>query len=375
MIRRLIIAVLSGALLSAAPLTDRAESTARAAAFATDPDAVERHLAVWDLSAARSAAAALPEGPLRDFKAGAVAFYEAEYTRAEAQLARALASEELDDDDAEEAQHLLDLTRGARRALGEPTVLRSPDGKVELVLASPKDALIAPYLFEAMAAARDALGGTLGVWPDHPVRFEILDAPEKLALVTPLTRENVYTTGTVGVTKYRRIMMLTPRIMPLGYPWIDTAVHEYVHYLLTLRTRNNAPVWVQEGLAKLLEERWRRPDPSPLAPPSARLLRDAIRKDELVTLDQMYPSVAMLPSQEQAALAYAEVQTMLGFLLERRGGRGLGVLLDEISRGTDAREAMAIAWGEPFDQFHAEWLTYARKEATARAARDPGKPL
>ena len=52
-------------------------------------------------------------------------------------------------------------------------------------------------------------------------------------------------------------MMITPRVMVYGYGWLDTAVHEYVHYLLTIRTKNAAPVWMQEGLAKLMETRWR----------------------------------------------------------------------------------------------------------------------
>ena len=66
------------------------------------------------------------------------------------------------------------------------------------MFADSRDALIAPYLFTAMAAARTALGDDIGVTPDHPIRFEILDDPAKLALVSPLTLDNVYTTGTVG---------------------------------------------------------------------------------------------------------------------------------------------------------------------------------
>jgi hypothetical protein len=55
--------------------------------------------------------------------------------------------------------------------------------------------------------------------------------------------------------------MISPRVLLYGYGWLDTAVHEYVHYLVTIRTRNKAPVWLQEGLAKLLETRWRSPPP------------------------------------------------------------------------------------------------------------------
>ncbi len=362
-------AVVDSAAASARPAETR-PSVPLAPLTQQQVDAVERALAAWDLRTARAAVESIPAGPVHDAKAGAVAFNEADYPRAESLLAGALASDKFPSNAPLEelTRHYLELARGAQRAMPSPKVIRSADGKVELVCASERDALIAPYLFKAMADARAALGADLGVWPDEPVRFELLDAPEKLALVTPLTRDNVYTTGTVGVTKYRRIMMITPRVMPMGYPWIDTAVHEYVHYLVTLRTGNNAPVWVQEGLAKLFEQRWRRSGATPLEPASAELLQTALTKDELITLDAMYPSVAMLPSQEQAALAYAEVQTMLALLQAERGEAGLGVLLDEIARGVDARAALATAWGDRFERFQESWRSYARRE-TARVLK------
>jgi tetratricopeptide (TPR) repeat protein len=236
---------------------------------------------------------------------------------------------------------------------------------VEAVFADAKDAMIAPYLFEAMAQAREVMGEVIGIRPDHPVRFEFLDDPAKLAMVTPLSVDNIRTTGTVGVTKYRRIMMITPRVMLYGYGWIDTAVHEYVHYVLTMRTQNQAPVWLQEGLAKLLETRWRRATPDPLQGAVAFRLHTAIVRDDLVTFAEMYPSVAMLPSAERAALAYAEVETMLGLLYERKGATGIAVLLDAVADGDDAEHALGLAWGGDFDAFMREWKRVT-KTRTAR---------
>ncbi len=333
----------------------------------------ETALASWDLPAAQAAIDSATAGAHRDVKQGVLHVYAGRYAEAETLLAAALASGALASGSTpdDEARHYLALARGSQRALEGSVAVDSPDGHVTAVFADAKDALIAPYLFDAMAAAREALGADLGVRPDHPVRFEFLDDPLKLAMVTPLTVENIRTTGTVGVTKYRRIMMISPRVMVYGYGWIDTAVHEYVHYLLTMRTGNQAPVWLQEGLAKLLETRWRRAKPAPLPPPVAYHLHQAIVRDDLVTLDEMYPSVAMLPSQERAALAYAEVETMLGLLLERRGPAGLEALLDGVAAGTDAREALATAWGGDFDDFMAEWKTVTRR----RTAKGHDGPL
>lgn len=341
----------------------------------SDPhlDAAATALAGWDLPTARKEASAAPEGAAKDVKLGIIAIYEGNYDEAQSLLSAALASGELGKEtaEAEEAEHFLGLARGSQRALADAVTVTSPDGHVEAVFADEKDALIAPYLFEAMATAREALGDDLGVRPPEPIRFEFLDDPLKLAMVTPLTTENIRTTGTVGVTKYRRIMMISPRVMVYGYGWIDTAVHEYVHYLLTIRTGNQAPVWLQEGLAKLLETRWRRTEPEPLDAAIAARLHRAIVRDELVTLDEMYPSVAMLPSQELAALAYAEVQTMLELVHTRRGPAGIAKLLDAVAAGDDAKDALASAWGDSFEGFMVEW----KKATKKKTARSPGGEL
>jgi tetratricopeptide (TPR) repeat protein len=343
-----------------------------APAHADDGDmtAVDNALGRWDVTTANRELEAVAAGVPRTVKLGVIAIYEGRYAEAEALLAEAIGSGELDGGDAlaEEARHYLALARGAQQALGAAITVRSPDGHVEAIFADAKDAMLAPYLFEAMARARAVLATEIGVVPDHAVRFEFLDDPAKLAMVTPLTIANIRTTGTVGVTKHRRVVMISPRVMVQGYGWLDTAVHEYVHYLLTLRTGNLAPVWLQEGLAKLYETRWRRNDPEPLEQGLAFRLHQAIVRDDLVTFEEMYPSVAMLPSAERAALAYAEVETMLGLLRERKGTAAIASLLDRVEAGDDAKTALATAWGHDFEDFHGEWKRVMRTR-TARSQK------
>jgi tetratricopeptide (TPR) repeat protein len=337
-------------------------------AFSDAAARFDQAIDAWDLAAADAALAELPAGSARDVKAGVLALHRAEYPEAEALLAGALTSGQLPSAGTitQEAQHYLNLARGEQRALGPALRQVSPDGHVELICADARDAVLAPYLFAAMADARAALGGELGVLPDHPIRFEILDDPAKLALVSPLTLDNVYTTGTVGITKYRRIIMVSPRVLLYGYGWLDTAVHEYVHYLVTLRTRNRAPVWLQEGLAKLLETRWRSPTPLPLEPAPRKLLARGLARNDLVSFTEMYPSLAMLPSQERAALAYAQVQTMLELLREDRGQPGLAALLDRVAAGGVAEDALAAAWGGTFAAFDEHWRVTMRRRTAGK---------
>lgn len=344
-----------------------ASPVALAAADQDTLDDIDRALSSWNLPKAERLAAGAGNSIEAVVKRGVVLVYQARYAEGEAALAEAIASGKLSEGTAaaEEAVHYLALARGAQKALDGSVTVLSQDGFVEAVFADGKDAILAPYLFEAMASARTAVGDVIGIQPTEPVRFEFLDNPAKLAMVTPLTTQNIRTTGTVGVTKYRRIMMISPRVMVYGYGWLDTAVHEYVHYVLTMRTDNQAPVWLQEGLAKLLETRWRRNEPDPLAPPVAYRLHRAIVDDDLVTLAEMYPSVAMLPSAERAALAYAEVETMLGLLHERKGNAGVETLLDAVADGDDAEAALSKAWGGPFESFMKEWKRVT-KTRTAR---------
>ncbi|EDM80786.1 hypothetical protein PPSIR1_12923 [Plesiocystis pacifica SIR-1] len=355
------------------PATPERIESAALQRFLVDVDA-------WDLEGARARLSQIPAGSERDLAEGMLALYEADYPESESLLAGVVAAGGADperDPVAGRARYYLEVARGAQLALGDAVTLRSDDGRFEAVFADRRDAILAPYLFEAMAEAYDTLGEDVGVRPDHPIRFEFYDEAGKLALVTPLTLDNIYTTGTVGICKYRRVMMITPRVMLHGYGWLDTAVHEYVHYVLTMRTRNNAPVWMQEGMAKLMETRWRTPEGETpgLSEPVRSLLHDALARDELVTLEQMHPSVAMLPSQELAALAYAEAETMLGLLEEERGPEGMATFMTLVGEGVDAKEALAEAWGADFDDFFARWRTVmTARTAHSRAGSGAGLP-
>src|SRR5690606_36303013 len=117
---------------------------------------------------------------------------------------------------------------------------------------------------------------------------------------------------------------------------------------------------MQEGLAKLLETRWRQPGRDGLAPPVRKLLHDALASDQLVTLEQMHPSAAMPPTQELAALAYAEAEPLPGLREEQRGPEGLAAMLDDVAGGVDAKQAFADAWGDSFEAFFEVWKTTMR---------------
>jgi len=206
---------------------------------------------------------------------------------------------------------------------------------------APRDALLVPYADRALAAQLDSLGAVFGDTPR--ARIEVLFVPdvESLAALSGLLPEQIERTGTVGVSKYGRIMVLTPRALASGYPWLDTLGHELAHLFISRASRDKAPIWLHEGVAKLLEGRWRGGASGDLTPEETYLLDRAAREKRLIPLRRLHPSIAALPDQEDAALAYAEVSSLTRYLDARIGpDRGIVALLGRIGEGATIDAAL-----------------------------------
>jgi tetratricopeptide (TPR) repeat protein len=238
-----------------------------------------------------------------------------------------------------------EVTKGHVRADGEHFVVSHPPGK---------DEVLVPYLVDTLERQRAALERALGYAPPGKLVVEIVNDVKELARLTTLTEAEIRTTGTVAVCKFNKLILLSPKALLKGYDWQDTVAHEYTHLVLTRKSRNEAPIWLQEGLAKWFEDDWRGGG-EPLSPVAAALVKDAVQKGTLVTFDEMHPSLAKLPSQERAALAYAEVVLAVERMVQSAGPDVLGKVLDLLAERKDAREAVAAALGLPFDRFLDDW--------------------
>lgn len=233
-----------------------------------------------------------------------------------------------------------------------------------------EDEILVPYAIDALKAAAETLEAELGVKMVSPVRLEIYPDADALATVSTLSVEAIRTTGTIALCKWGRLMIASPRALMRGYPWLDTIAHEYVHLLLTKATLDRAPVWVQEGVAKFLETRWRDGKPAaPLDPASQHLLRAAAEGDELLDFDQLHPSIALLPTQQAAALAFAQVSSFIEAFYGQYGKKGLQDLLERLGDGEDARKAIARIAGAPWKTLEARWKKGLLEEQDSPAAR------
>jgi tetratricopeptide (TPR) repeat protein len=306
-----------------------------------------RLLAEEDVDGARAIAEPLlekhPDDPAARLAVGVLRLFEQRYDEAISLMESARAGDP--GGYLSLARAAREVTKGHVRVESEHFVVSHPRGK---------DEVLVPYLVDALERQRRALEAALGHAPEDRLVVEIVNDVRELASVTTLTEAEIRTTGTVAVAKFNKIMLLSPKALLKGYDWIDTAAHEYTHVVLTRKSRNRAPIWLQEGLAKWYEAAWRQ-GKQPLSPAEAAMVRHAVERDELVTFDEMHPSLAKLPSQERAALAYAEVVLAIERIVQLAGPRSPGRILDLVAEGKTADAAVAEVVGRPFDKFLADW--------------------
>lgn len=218
------------------------------------------------------------------------------------------------------------------------------------------DEVLVPYAIDTLKATADALKEELGLQMVSPIRLEIYPDADSLARVSTLSVEAIRTSGTIALCKWGRLMIASPRALMHGYPWLDTIAHEYVHLLLTKATLDRAPVWLQEGVAKFLETRWREDHARlPDEPASRRLLYEAAMTDQLLDFDQLHPSIALLPTQKAASLAFAQVSSFVAAFYDDHGDQGLRQVLENVSNGQDARRALARVAGVPWRTLEGRW--------------------
>ncbi len=216
------------------------------------------------------------------------------------------------------------------------------------------DEILVHYAEEALERSYQVLGDILDHHPQEKVLVEIYPDRDPLSQVSPLTRQDIITSGTVALCKYNRLMIISPASLVRGYNWMDTLSHEYVHYLLTKKSHNNLPLWMHEGIAKYLESRWRE-EMNFLTPLMETVLAAGLANDYMIALESMMPSLAKLKTQEDVQLAYAEVATMIDFLVQEKGEPILPGLLNDLAAGQAFESALENRLGMDLDAFQEKW--------------------
>ena len=318
---------------------------------------IDELLNEWDVPGARAELEKLeqlmPEGaePLRYFD-GRVAFEEGRYEEATRLLTEAGIADK-EHSYLRLAKDTLEITKEHQKLESEHFVFYFPPGK---------DEILAPYALDALEKIRKAMAEDLGYAPPGKVRVEVVNDARELSRVSTLTYEQIRTTGTIAICKFNKLMVTSPKAVLTGYDWLDTLAHEYIHLVVSQKSRNTVPIWLHEGLAKYLESRWRGKPGLALTPSTQALLGRRVRENTLIPFAKMHPSIAMLPTAEDAATAFAEVFYAIDLIHDRHGAKGLREIIDQLRDGSSDQESVSKATGMPFASFEKAWLSHVKAQ-------------
>ncbi|NUQ77553.1 MAG: hypothetical protein HUU21_28780 [Polyangiaceae bacterium] len=260
-----------------------------------------------------------------------------------------------------EGAQLGDIARGCARATAATVIVRDDERGVVVRLQDDDDRALVPLLADTAVRVRESLAKDLGVLLPSPLWIDLVRDQFSLSAMTGLPLQAAQTTGTVAVAKWGRVTMLSPRATDDGYPWLDTLAHEMTHLALSRGTRDKAPLWLQEGVAKRHETRWREPIPLDDFPPMDAVASVGLAKGLGRPLDKLGPSIAMLPSPEEATVAFAEVASFIRYWVAEVGDQGLPALLVKMKEAPDPAaldRAIADVSGADLAGWDKRWRAY-----------------
>jgi tetratricopeptide (TPR) repeat protein len=228
-----------------------------------------------------------------------------------------------------------------------------------IYLDEKQDAILADYLMNTMEKTYQIMAERYGFQSQEKIRIEVFPDAKAFSFVSTLSARDIEVTGAVGLAKFNKLMVLSPKALVYGYRWLDAISHEFMHYLIVRLTANKAPIWFHEGLAKYEETRWRNGS-SYLSPLYQTLLARALSDGKLITFARMEPSLIKLETPEDVQLAYAQAALAIDFIISKIGHEGLKRVMTRMatSRERGAGEAIQEILGLRFNEFENQWKEY-----------------
>ena len=270
----------------------------------------------------------------------------------------------------DEGRLIADVGRGCARVTAATVVDKDEANGIIIRYQDDADRALTPLLVDTVIKARTSLARDLGVEWKRPTRITVVRDLLSLSAMTGLPYKAAQTTGTVAVAKWGRVTLLSPRASHHGYPFRDTLTHELTHLAIAMQSRDRAPLWLHEGVARREEARWREPgvfDDRPT--PESIVLRGMELKLDLA-LDKLGPSIAMLPSADAAMVAFAEVTSFIKYFVESSGPTALPRLLVALRTARTADDALKEVSGETLAQWDVKWRAQLGKHA-----KEPLSPM
>jgi len=202
----------------------------------------------------------------------------------------------------------------------------------------------AQRLLDAAVAALERLQNAVGIELSQPVHIYAYQTREDMKLALPSRSEGFdERVVTLGLTMSDDTLLVLA-----SAPDVEmVTAHELSHIVVGLATRNplgGLPRWLDEGLAMYAEGK---------LPTANRIaLEQALRKNHLISVRSLS---AYTGDPEQVDLYYAEVYSVVDFLLKEYGRDRMHELLQLFREGTYQEDALREVYGLTLDELDAAW--------------------
>ncbi|MBN1622565.1 MAG: tetratricopeptide repeat protein [Endomicrobiales bacterium] len=220
------------------------------------------------------------------------------------------------------------------------------------------DVILNSYALNALEKAYEEIGKDLNCFPENRIIVEVYPNKKEFSLASTLSEEILDKTGTVGICKFNRLMIISPQALPLGYSWLDTLAHEYVHFVVNNLSGTKCPLWLHEGIARYHEKRWSSKEPVFLTPAGKNKLKEAQEKNSFISFSRMSPSLVYLDSQDDIMLAFAQVSNCIAYMKKEYNPDIVSKLLknlDIYEEKTAFKETLGVSW-KNFEKKYIKYL-------------------
>lgn len=245
-------------------------------------------------------------------------------------------------DKTDEGAELLHIARGCLFAFAGAIHASYPEFGLMVHLQDDRDAVLLPWIIEATVLMRRSFEASLGTVLPSPVHVAIVRDQFSLSNVTGLPLSAAQTTGITGIAKWGRVTIVSPRSADHGYAWLDTLGHELTHLAVTRASLDRSPLWLQEGLARWLETSWRTSHPLDDTPSSDLVAMWGFQQGLARSFHQMGSSFALLPSAEEASVAYAQVHSFVQYVATQSRPSVFKELLEKLRIQLEPNESKAL---------------------------------
>ena len=164
--------------------------------------------------------------------------------------------------------------------------------------------------------------------------------------------------GFLGVCFGRLITANSPAALQVDSNWKAVLWHEYCHVVTLQKTKNKMPRWLSEGIS-VYEERQRN---SVWGQSMNETYREMILGDDFVPMSQLSSAFLQPKSPLHLQFAYYEASLAVEYWIEKYGMQNLLRLLEDLSVGMPADEALRRAPGA-LDALDAEFFAFASNKA------------